>query len=516
MELPKNITQIGEADRRCKIYVEDYVISYIRQINHLAENKNVGLALYGIQKEEGEVRYLFFYGACKLDMLQREVRHLSQAQMQEIEKLRKKFFPDYQFLGYRLLNGEMVEGFHVCEQGICRYITGYACFYEKNDAMLAYMLDSRGEEAEPEKVDQEKYERVRVRQETRRQEYQSQMKQAGKGRDSRKETYEEQPEAAGDQGKNQRASQGIRSVSGVLRQVTGEREKKRIGNRREQNVREGRSVQRDRTAAPAGTMHMMRLSVAGMFLLLCVVGLATLYDNGGIEGIQSAAERMWEQLAQKQLPDSEDALSAMNPSGLSGTLYAEDNLTDALQKENAAHTQAPGDSKEEQETGQQDQENLPEKDDPTGDGQASGTGQPDNIGQPGGGPGDGQQTDGQQGNGQPEGSQTDGQQGGEQQTDGQPEDENGQMDEGQGSGETGQTGQNSAESQPANDGQQPQSPEDAVQTSSPITYIVQKGDTLTGISVSHYGTDKRVRDICELNNISNPDDIFYGQKILLP
>ena len=29
MDLPKNVTQIGETNHSCKIYVEDYVISYI-------------------------------------------------------------------------------------------------------------------------------------------------------------------------------------------------------------------------------------------------------------------------------------------------------------------------------------------------------------------------------------------------------------------------------------------------------------------------------------------------------
>lgn len=47
-------------------------------------------------------------------------------------------------LGYQILNGEMVEGFQICEQEICRYVSGYAQFYEKNDSMLAYMLENRG------------------------------------------------------------------------------------------------------------------------------------------------------------------------------------------------------------------------------------------------------------------------------------------------------------------------------------------------------------------------------------
>lgn len=38
------------------------------------------------------------------------------------------------FLGYQILNGEMVEGFRICEQEICRYVAGYAQFYEKMTA----------------------------------------------------------------------------------------------------------------------------------------------------------------------------------------------------------------------------------------------------------------------------------------------------------------------------------------------------------------------------------------------
>ena len=47
MELPKNITQIGEVDKHCRIYVEDYVVSYIKQINGMAQNKDIAIALYG-------------------------------------------------------------------------------------------------------------------------------------------------------------------------------------------------------------------------------------------------------------------------------------------------------------------------------------------------------------------------------------------------------------------------------------------------------------------------------------
>jgi len=171
MELPKNVTQIGETDKFCKIYMEDYVVSYMKQMNRHAEDKTMGLALYGKCSAEDTISYYFIYGAAKLNYLQREVKHLSQAQNQEIERFRRKYFADSEFVGYVLLNGDMIEGVWLMESMGSRYVKGYACFYEKNDCMLAYMLDSRAEEVPPEEVPGEKYEEVRKRQEERKQEY---------------------------------------------------------------------------------------------------------------------------------------------------------------------------------------------------------------------------------------------------------------------------------------------------------------------------------------------------------
>lgn len=157
MDLPKNITQIGETDGRVKIYVEDYAVSYIKQFNKLAQNKEIAVALYGNKTEEDGITYLFLYGACKLDFLQKETRHLSQAQKQEIDQAGKFRFPEYEFLAYGILNGEMVDGFYVYTKEINRYVTGYAQFYEKNDRMLSFLLEIRKDEIQPEYVNYEKY-----------------------------------------------------------------------------------------------------------------------------------------------------------------------------------------------------------------------------------------------------------------------------------------------------------------------------------------------------------------------
>ena len=48
------------------------------------------------------------------------------------------------------------------------------------------------------------------------------------------------------------------------------------------------------------------------------------------------------------------------------------------------------------------------------------------------------------------------------------------------------------------------------------SYTIQQWDTITKISIKTYGNTKKVREICELNNISVNDLIYPGQKILLP
>lgn len=274
MELPKNITQVGETNHRCKIYVEDYVISYMKQLNHLAQDKDMAVALYGIRKEENEVSYLFLYGACKLNFLQKETRHLSQAQQQEIEKCRERYFRDYTFLGYRLLNGEMLEGFHVCEQGICRYIAGYAQFYEKNDSMLAYMLDVR-EEKQPEVVPQEKYETVRKRQEERR----------------------------------------------ILH------EEHKVQKQVPQN-----------SQSNSGSIRRMRYAVVAVFALLCFVGLQSISGDGTLEDLQARAQQALDKVMEQQIPDAmaEDTLIAEDK--LADAILQENETAVAVQGEAVAET----------------------------------------------------------------------------------------------------------------------------------------------------------------------------------
>ena len=409
MELPKNITQIGEVGKTCKIYVEDYVVSYMKQLNQAALDKSMAIALYGKRREENGIVYYFVYGACKLDFLQREVRHLSQAQRQEIDRLRKKYFPEHTFVGYRLLDGDMIEGFHICEQDICRYISGYAQFYEKNDAMLAYMLDVR-EETEPEQVNQEKYEEVKKRQEERRASSENQIR-------------------------------AVRNTNNIRRMPT-----------------------------PVN-LQKMRLTAVGVFALLCLLGIATFRED--------------------ELKNSENknALDAVATSGVvqKDTLVMEDKLDQVLLEENQSAGKKTDVSEKESANPEQAKVEASEPSEVQASAavQQAENKQPTSVEQP---------------------SESEQQAKGDQQV-------KGNLQEGS---KPVQTTEETASGETAATSAKPEVTQTSQPVSGAVAYVIQPKDTLTAISIRQYGTDIRVADICNLNKITNPDDIKEGQVIMLP
>lgn len=388
MELPKNVTQIGESDRSCKIYVEDYVMSYMKQMNRFAEDKEMAVALYGRRTMEQGVSYLFVYGACKLDFLQREVRHLSQAHLQEIERLRRRYFNTCEFVGYLLLNGEMIEGIHIYEQGSCRYVKGYACFYEKNDDMLAYMLDNRAEEAKPEYVAREKYEAVQMRQEEKK--------------------------AATLQQKEEESSTSSKETS-----------HKALEKR----------------------MHGMRFAAASMLVLLCMISIVTIQSEG-VDGSFVTKIRQGLQAIGIGKNEESQTIEAMGDDILN-TLVAEEQLTEAILQENRVQQDA---------VAVQGKEVLNTTPIPT----EVPTPVPTEVPTP--------------------------------------------------------TPTEIPTPVPTEVPTPTPSPTPVPAQSQEVvsTYTIREGDNLIGISKRLYGSEDYVKQICELNHISNPDNIQIGQKILLP
>lgn len=79
--------------------------------------------------------------------------------------------------------------------------------------------------------------------------------------------------------------------------------------------------------------------------------------------------------------------------------------------------------------------------------------------------------------------------------------------------ESGTVNENSPEE---NESVNEDSSEEALSRNITRYYEVEQGDTLFTISRKIYGDTSRVEKICEINDISNPDKIRSGQKIILP
>ena len=82
----------------------------------------------------------------------------------------------------------------------------------------------------------------------------------------------------------------------------------------------------------------------------------------------------------------------------------------------------------------------------------------------------------------------------------------------------GESTASGSEQQEENQGIDSDEPEEVEALSRNVAryYEVERGDTLYTISRKIYGDITYVQKICELNEISNPDHISYGQKIILP
>lgn len=454
MELPKNIVQIGRPDKVHKIFVEDYVVSYIKQLNKACDGKAAGIALYGKHCEEEGCHYYFLYGASKIQGLEQRGPYLSQADRDEIDETGKKYFDEYEFLAWCSIKGEPLESFYVLVQGKGIEISGYAYFYEKNESMLNYMLLS-GESG-------------------------------NKNNTSERRTQTTEFQGVGQKNTAKPGRGEWRAADYMRIPETPEEKKSRVEKKNE---------------ASRKSEHM-KIAVAAAFLVLCVIGITTLNDYGKLEDLQVAARNVIASMTEQKIPDAQPEGSPA-PEGTTGT----DGNTGILNGEGTlpAETDVPNTPPPfwppVQSPSVSDGQGTSGMPQPSGEDNAgAGTQQgQDNGGQ--GAPAGQEGTDSAQGNmgtGTPQESQG---------TQGQ-DNIGGETQQGQ-DGNAVQSGQGEAVSDAQSNAVQPQQPE-------PVAYTVVKGDTLIDICMKRYGTLEKIDEICHLNGISNADNIQVGQTILLP
>ena len=146
LKIPKNVMQIGTGSPNVKLYMEDYVHTFLER----CQGKETCLA-FGQQEEKDGVRYYLIYGAEKETDFRRGNFPYFQ-KLDRIGKIEKKEAA----VRFWTVRGEEIQ------------IGGYFIFYEQNEEMQAYMIAER-EQNRPAAVEEERVmEAISARREKRK------------------------------------------------------------------------------------------------------------------------------------------------------------------------------------------------------------------------------------------------------------------------------------------------------------------------------------------------------------
>lgn len=180
LRLPKNIRQIGNTEEDFKIYIEDYVVTYLNQLTEKDLSK-IRVAILMGDAVERDARYLFISGAIYVEdiVVDADGIHFTDNIWSRIYENIKEYFDTLEIVGWYLSvpgfpieMNESIQKVHInhfagnmkilmmhepiekdecffrCENGVMKTIQGYYIYYEKNNLMQTYMIDHRNEKEE--------------------------------------------------------------------------------------------------------------------------------------------------------------------------------------------------------------------------------------------------------------------------------------------------------------------------------------------------------------------------------
>jgi len=175
LKLPKNIRQVGKPNDKIKIYVEDYVITYINQITEKSNNEQKLAILLGKIVKNKDVDIAFIEGALEIRevKIQEDNICLTTQIWTNIYDEVRKYFHDEEIIGWFLtrpgkslgINEKITkihvdnfpgknktlfmadpidkdEAFFVYRNGSLVGQEGYYIYYDRNEAMQNYMVET--------------------------------------------------------------------------------------------------------------------------------------------------------------------------------------------------------------------------------------------------------------------------------------------------------------------------------------------------------------------------------------
>ena len=175
-QLPKNVRQIGNVSDNPKIYVEDYVDTYLNQLRENAKEKLVGVLLAGEVLEVEDEKAVFVSGAVQMQELSEKDGELKIEKdgMKQAAEEAAEYFPESHIVGWGIIEDgspmsrnrevkkiqekefgqegslflwknarEQEEIFYAYKFGELMQIGGHYIYYEKNPEMQNYMISTR-------------------------------------------------------------------------------------------------------------------------------------------------------------------------------------------------------------------------------------------------------------------------------------------------------------------------------------------------------------------------------------
>ena len=192
LRLPKNIRQIGSPDGHKRIYIEDYVVTYLNYIARPGSTQARGAILLGDSRKSDQGDVIFISGAVDAQNIEFDMdeSEFTQEAWNAIYEQIKQFFPNLSVMGWFLsrmgfstaINDkieklhvenfpgkdkvlfvtdslESEDAFYMYEHGQLVKQKGYYIYYEKNEPMQNYIMKQKGdaplEQSEIQRKDEE-------------------------------------------------------------------------------------------------------------------------------------------------------------------------------------------------------------------------------------------------------------------------------------------------------------------------------------------------------------------------
>ena len=173
--MPRNVRQIGLTNGDYRIYVEDYVYTFLSSLaeEEKAEGRGMAAVLTGEIQWTADMTCIFVKGAIAADSMDAAAEHIdfSEKVWQQLQDDKEQYFPEQEIVGWffaqrqmvleitelfvkvhlRHFGGEKVlmlmepgereDAFFRYDSGTMVQLNGYYIYYEKNSQMQTYMIE---------------------------------------------------------------------------------------------------------------------------------------------------------------------------------------------------------------------------------------------------------------------------------------------------------------------------------------------------------------------------------------